>query len=98
MSAGSAEAQWETWVVDRIVDGLAILVDEVDEIVVEVAADLLGDHAVEGAVLSVPLGSVGEPVWQDAERDTGEEEARRSEAEATLDELKRRDPGGDIEL
>jgi hypothetical protein len=46
--------------------------------VVEVAASLLGANAVEGAVLRVPLGEVGEPDWEAAERDR--------ELEAELDQ------------
>jgi hypothetical protein len=67
-------------------------------VVVEVAAALLGDHAVEGAVLRVPLGAVGEPAWEKASRDTAAEKARRDEGEAAIERLKRRDPGGDIAL
>lgn len=73
--------------------------DEGDEpVVVEVASSLLGEHAVEGAVLRVPLGAVGEPVWDAAERDTEAEQARKAEGEAALERLKRRDPGGDVVL
>ena len=58
----------ETWVVDRIEDGVAVLFEDEGEIVVEVSAAELGEHAEEGAVLIVPLGQVGEPVWNRAER------------------------------
>ena len=94
----------ETWVVDRVEGPVAVLVsaeeasEEDEPVVVEVASSLLGEHAVEGAVLRVPLGDVGEPVWDAAERDTDAEEARRAEGEAMLERLKRRDPGGDVVL
>jgi hypothetical protein len=104
----------ETWVVDRVEGRITVLVaaedvaatdrgaddasEEDEPVVVEVASALLGDHAVEGAVLRVPLGDVGEPVWDAAERDTAAEEARRAEGEAMLERLKRRDPGGDVIL
>lgn len=91
----------EVWIVDRVEGDVAVLVldDDADEIVVsEVALDLLGDRAVEGAFLRVPLGDVGEPVWDRAVRDREAEEARRAEAEAIIDELRERDPGGDVEL
>ena len=99
----------ETWVVDRVEGAVAVLVavddpdaddpDQDDEpVVVEVAASLLGEHAVEGAVLRVPLGAVGEPVWDAAERDIDAERTRRAEGEAALERLKRRDPGGDVVL
>ena len=77
---------------------LAVLVEEEGEIIVEVASADLGGHAVEGAVLLVPLGSVGEPIWTEAERSEDEEAARLEEAEERLERLKGRDPGGDIEL
>ena len=88
----------EVWVVDRIEDGIALLVEEDGGIVVQVAAGLLGDVAVEGAILCVPLGSVGEPVWTKATRDIAAEEERLKQSGKRLDELKGRDPGGDIEL
>ena len=59
----------ELWVVDAVDDGVAVLVlaDEPEEVVVsEVSAELLGERAVAGALLRVPLGSVGEPVWAEA--------------------------------
>lgn len=37
-----------------------------DPVISEVDAALLGSHAARGAVLEVPLGSVGEPVWEEA--------------------------------
>lgn len=96
-----SEPTEEIWVVDRVGRDVAVLVldgDEEDMVVSEVAVELLGDRAVEGAVLRVPLGAVGEPAWDRAVRDRGAEEARRAEAEAILEELRKRDPGGDVEL
>lgn len=68
----------EIWIVAGVEGGVAVLVlDAGDEppVVTEVDGSLLGDHAVEGTVLSVPLGAVGEPVWEDAlpVADRGEE-------------------------
>jgi len=88
----------ERWVVDRVEGGIAVVVQEDDEIVVEVGVAELGSLAVEGAVLRVPLGTVGEPVWADAERDPEAEAARRSEGDERIAELQKRDPGGDIKL
>ena len=99
-----SEREVEFWIVDRVEQGIAVLVEAAgpddDEAlaVVEVDAELLGDHAEEGAVLSVPLGEVGEPMWEQAERDTDSEEERRGEAERLLKGLKKRDPGGDVAL
>lgn len=88
----------EIWVVDRVENGVAILVEDDSETVVEVAAELLGPHAVEGAVLRVPVGAVGEPTWEAAVRDDAVESARRSEGQAAIEALKKRDPGGDVIL
>lgn len=91
----------EAWVVDSIEDGVAVLVEASDAeelALIEMAAELLGASAVEGAVLVVPLGDVGEPIWDQAERDLEAEEELRAEAERGIDELKKRDPGGDVVL
>ncbi|MGB1779861.1 MAG: hypothetical protein ACPHQP_09925 [Longimicrobiales bacterium] len=91
----------EVWMVDSIEDGVALLVemsDEEEPALIEMAADLLGDSAVEGAVLVVPLGEVGEPLWGEAERDAETEANVRDEAERMLKELRTRDPGGDVVL
>jgi hypothetical protein len=88
----------EMWVVDRVEGEVAVLIEDEEGVVVEMAASLLGELAIEGAVLLVPLGTVGEPRWADAVRDVAEEEARREEGEGALKELRDRDPGGDIAL
>ena len=91
----------EVWVVDTITDGVAVLVEASDDdepALIEMAADLLGDLAIEGAVLVVPLGSVGDPLWDQAERDIKAEERLRVEAERMLKALKKRDPGGNVSL
>ena len=91
----------EVWIVDSVEDGVAVLVEASDDdepAVIEMAAALLGDSAVEGAVLVVPLGDVGEPLWEEAERSLEAEEELRAEGERSLEELKKRDPGGDVVL
>jgi hypothetical protein len=88
----------EMWVVDRVEGAVAVLVEDEEGIVVEVATSLLGELAIEGAVLLVPLGTVGEPRWVDAVRDVAEEQVRREEGEGVLDQLRDRDPGGDVIL
>jgi hypothetical protein len=92
------ETRVEVWVVDQVADGLAVLVEDEDEIVVQVASDLLGDMAIEGAVLRVPLGSVGQPEWDLATRDVQAEEERLDAAREAIEDLKNRDPGGDVVL
>ncbi len=66
--------------------------------VIQVDAGLLGELAVEGALLRVPIGQVGQPLWEEARRDLEGEASRRQEGEALLEKLKARDPGGDIKL
>lgn len=91
----------EVWVVDSIENGVALLVEMSDDdepALIEMAAVLLGDSAVEGAVLVVPLGEVGEPLWDQAERDVETEAEVRAESERILKELRKRDPGGDVVL
>jgi len=80
---------------------VAVLVEASDDdepALIEMAADLLGDLAIEGAVLIVPLGSVGDPLWDQAERDAEAEKQLRAEAERILKKLKKRDPGGNVSL
>jgi len=88
----------EMWVVDRVEAAVAVLVEDEEGVVAEVATSLLGELAIEGAILLVPLGTVGEPRWTDAVRDVTEEKTRREEGEGVIDELRDRDPGGDVIL
>ena len=85
------------YTVDRIRKDRAILIgdagDELDVVLAELPAVLT-----EGAVLRVPLDEAGGPDWAAARIDNDETERRRREAERMLRELRRRDPGGDIEL
>lgn len=99
MSAkAKGEQAHEVWVVDRVEDGVATLVEDEGEIVAEVALTILGSAAVEGAVLVVPLGSVGEPVWSEARRDPELEVERLAEGEEVVERLRSRHPGGDVEI
>lgn len=90
------------FVVDRMEghgpDARVVLIDDTSAQVVEVpAATLPRAMAEEGAVLAVPSGPRG-PDWTRATRDRAEEARRRAEHKATLDGLRRRDPGGDLIL
>lgn len=53
---------------------------------------------VEGAVLRVPIDDAGEPYWEDARRDRGEERRRLAALAKRIKLLGRSDPGGDIVL
>ena len=103
-----------TWVVDRVDGRTLVLVEDGSGRTVEIArATIAGNPAVgeggqrppsdgpavgEGAVLRVPVAPDGRPIWAEAVLDEAERRARIEEAERALDELKRRDPGGDIAL
>ena len=85
------------WVVDRVEGAIAVLVRDDDERTGNVPLETLPVGSREGAVLRVPEQD-GRPDWAAA---TLDEEARRAhlrEAEAVLRRLRRRDPGGDVEL
>ena len=85
------------YTVDRIRKGRAILVgDAGDELVVELAD--LAAEVTEGAVMRVPLDEEGARDWAASCVDREETERRRVEAERIIDELRRRDPGGDIDV
>lgn len=86
-----------TYVVDRIEGELVVLVDdETDE---KVNLDSWELPAVdEGTVLAVELDNNGKPKWG-AVTILAEETARRKKAgDSHIEDLKKRDPGGDITL
>lgn len=87
----------ETWTVDRVESGVAVLVPDTGERVAELPLTDLPAGAREGSVLRVP-GAQGRPDWAAAEIDEELRQARLKEAERILDRLKRRDPGGDVIL
>ena len=85
------------WVVDRVNPPLAVLAADDDEYAVDVPLARLPAGVREGSVLRVPH-SGREPQWDAAEVDEELRRARLHEAEAALERLRRRDPGGDIAL
>ena len=85
------------WVVDRVDKPLAVLVADDDGRGADVPLARLPAAVREGSVLRVPH-SDGEPQWDAATLDEELRRARLNEAEAALDRLRRRDPGGDITL
>jgi hypothetical protein len=85
------------YAVDSIKKKHAVLVgDAGDSATVEL--EELPRGLTEGTVLRVPLDEHGAPDWATARRDEAETERRLREAEDLLRSLRRRDPGGDIEL
>ena len=86
-----------TWVVDRIEGEVAVLVADDDQEILDMPLNVLPRGLREGAVLKVPE-SKGHPLWGSAMLDEELRLKRLRQAETILDELKNRDPGGDIVL
>ena len=85
------------YTVDRIEGAIAVLVgDDGDGMDVPARAFALRLH--EGVVLRVRMSPAGAPDWPSAEVDLAERERRVNEARATLERLRRSDPGGDVVL
>ena len=85
------------WVVDRIEGEVAVLVADDDQKMLDMPLNVLPRGVREGTVLKVPE-SKGHPLWASAILDEELRLKRLRQAETTLDELKSRDPGGDIVL
>jgi len=71
-----ATPESELWIVDSVGEAITVLVlleDEAEPIVVEVSPELLPDDLEVGGVIRVPLGLVGEPLWEQAKKDRDEE-------------------------
>lgn len=83
--------------VDRIEGQQAILVGDSGE---EHSVQLhqLPGGTIEGTVLRLIRDADGLLDWQSAQIDQAEAERRTQEAEDLLNKLRRRDPGGDVEL
>ncbi len=87
----------ETWTVDRVEAGVAVLLRDAGERTVEVPLPGLPAGTREGSVLRVPDSDRG-PDWDTAVLDEELRVARLGEAERIVRGLKRRDPGGDVVL
>ena len=85
------------YAVDRVEGCIAVLVSDSGE-TVEMPKIELPKGVREGSVLRVRFGAQNLPDWSSAVIDKKEEARRLREAEETLDEMKRSDPGGDITL
>ena len=85
------------WVVDRVEGRIAVLVADDDEETLDVPLDVLPHGLREGTVLRV-TESEGHPLWASAMLDEELRLRRLRQAETALNELKSRDPGGDIVL
>lgn len=85
------------WVVDRVEGRIAVLVADDDEETLDVPLNILPHGLREGTVLRV-TESEGHPLWASAMLDEELRLRRLRQAETALNELKSRDPGGDIVL
>lgn len=86
------------WVVDRVEGRIAVLVaDDDEEETLDVPLNVLPHGLREGTVLRV-TESEGHPLWASAMLDEELRLKRLRQAETALNELKSRDPGGDIVL
>lgn len=86
------------YAVDRFEGDIAVLVDEAGA-TLEAHRSLLPDGAGPSSVIRVwSREESGGPDWPSAELVQEEAAARLKRARDTIEELKRRDPGGDLSL
>ena len=85
------------WVVDRVEGRIAVLVADDDEETLDAPLNVLPHGLREGTVLRV-TESEGHPLWASAMLDEELRLRRLRQAETAFNELKSRDPGGDIVL
>lgn len=86
------------WVVDRIEGDTAVLVEDGTGRSLDVSRSLISVSIDEGMVLRVPAAEEGDPDWNSAVPDEEVRQRRLVEAREVLEQLKRRDPGGDVVL
>jgi hypothetical protein len=85
------------YAVDRIRHRTALLVDDQERQIL-VPTSRLPRELAEGQVLLVPVDEAGTADWGRARIDEAEGQRRKAEAEDTIEELRERDPGGDLTL
>lgn len=87
------------YVADRIEDGVAVLIPDDEAFASEdVPVRKLGRRVSEGDVVRVPVRADGSPAWKDVSIDPDQRAERLEQAEARLERLRERDPGGDVVL
>ncbi len=77
---------------------MAVLVEDGTGRTLEVLRSLISVSVDEGTVLRVPVTEEGGPDWRLAEPDEELRQRRLAEARDVLEQLKTRDPGGDMVL
>ena len=85
------------WAVDRIERDIAVLVSDADNRIVEVDLKNLPEGAEEKSILHV-FERKDQPVWSSAVLDESVQVEKESESEEIVEDLKQRDPGGDIQI
>ena len=83
--------------VDRFESGISVLVSD-NEDVFEVKRSVLPEGAIPGTVLCVTRNQDGEVLWDEASVDEQATTERLAQAETILEDLRGRDPSGDIAL
>ena len=86
------------WVVDRIEGDTVVLVEDGSGRTLEVSRSLISVSIGEGTVLRVPATKEGGPDWRLVLADEELRQRRLDEARGILEQLKKRDPGGDVAL
>lgn len=87
------------YVADRVEDGVAVLIPDDEAFASEdVPVRKLGRRVSEGDVVRVPVRADGSLAWKDVSVDSDQRAERLEQAEARLERLRERDPGGDVVL
>ena len=85
------------FVVDRR-EGAMLVIEDASGTLQDVpAADLPADCRAEGAIIDVPMAGAL-PEWGKALRNRPEERRRVTDLTKRMDQLRRKDPGGDVKL
>ncbi len=86
-----------TWVIDRIESGIAVLIADEDQRILETDLNSLPPSSRDGSVLRV-TESRGEPLWSSAVLDEDLRAKRLESTQVVLNDFRKRDPGGDVVL
>ena len=85
------------WAVDRIEGDIAVLVSDADSRAVQVSLTKLPEGTEEKSILHV-FERRDQPVWNSAVLDESIQIEKESDSEEIVEDLKQRDPGGDITI
>ena len=85
------------WAVDRIEGDVVVLVSDADSRAVQVSLTKLPEGTEEKSILHV-FERRDQPVWNSAVLDESIQIEKESDSEEIVEDLKQRDPGGDITI